>query len=464
MRLKVGDARALRDGLLAGVALVALTTALVYPLKEAAPVEATGAVYLIAVMAIAVRWGTAPGLAAALLSAAAWNFFHIPPTGRFTIAEGENWVALAVFLVAAVVVSRLADDARRRADEAERRRSEAALLADLAREMLGTRSEAEARAVLASRLAGALGLAPGDVQLDAHTVSGERWLVRLESEGRRLGVIQLPAGLGTAERETVERLAPSLAVLLAAARRGAELEAEAIEAAALRRSDEVKTALLRAVSHDLRSPLTAISAAADGLAGRGAGRDELVEVIQSETGRLGRLVANLLDLSRLETGTARPMLDWCSLEEVVAAAIGSLGERAASVEVAIEPGLPLVEADAAQLERAVANLLDNAIRHGAGKQVDVRGRRVQYRIRLEVSDRGPGIPQQDLESVFEPFVRGPATTGSGSGLGLAIARGFVAASSGRLWAESRPGNGATFVIELPVRVAPREPQPARFGE
>ena len=212
MRLKAGDARALRDGLLVGAAFVAVTTALVYPLKEVAPVEATGAVYLIAVMAISVRWGTVAGLGAALLSAAAWNFFHIPPTGRFTISEGENWVALAVFLVAAVVVSRLADDARRRADEAERRRAEAALLADLAREMLGTRTEAEARAVLASRLADALGLAPDEVQLDTRTVSGERWLVRLETEGQRLGVIQLPADLGAAERETVERLTPSLAV------------------------------------------------------------------------------------------------------------------------------------------------------------------------------------------------------------------------------------------------------------
>jgi two-component system, OmpR family, sensor histidine kinase KdpD len=464
MSLKAGDARALRDGLLVGAALVAATTALVYPLKEVAPVEATGAVYLIAVMAVSIRWGTAAGLGTALLSAAAWNFFHIPPTGRFTISEGENWVALAVFLVAAVVVSRLADDARRRADEAERRRAEAALLADLAREMLGTRTEAEARAVLASRLADALGLAPDEVQLDTHTVSGERWLVRLETEGQRLGVIQLPAALGMAERETVERLAPSLAVLLAAARRGAELESEAIEAAALRRSDEVKTTLLRAVSHDLRSPLTAISAAADGLAGGGAGSEELIDVIRAETDRLGRLVADLLDLSRLETGTARPTLDWCSVEEVVAAAIGSLGARAASVEVALDAGLPLIEADAAQLERAVANLLDNALRHGAGKPVDVRARRVQYRIRLEISDRGPGIPKQDLETVFEPFVRGSAATGSGSGLGLAIARGFVAASSGRLWAASRPGGGATFVIEFPVRVAPREPQPARLAE
>jgi two-component system, OmpR family, sensor histidine kinase KdpD len=281
MRLRVGDARALRQGLLVGAALVTVTTALVYPLKEIAPVEATGAVYLIAVIAVSIRWGTAAGLGTAFLSAGAWNFFHIPPTGRFTIAEGENWVALAVFLVAAIVVSRLADDARRRADEAERRRAEATLLADLAREMLATRSDAEARAVLASRLAAALGLAPDEVQLDTRTLAGERWFVRLESEGRRLGVIQLPAGLGAAERETVERLAPSLAVLLAAARRGAALEAEAVEAAALRRSDEVKTALLRAVSHDLRSPLTAISAAADGLAGSGAGSEELIDVIRA---------------------------------------------------------------------------------------------------------------------------------------------------------------------------------------
>jgi two-component system, OmpR family, sensor histidine kinase KdpD len=464
MRLRAGDARSLRTGLLVGAASVAVTTGIVYALKEVAPVEATGAVYLIAVMGVSIRWGTAAGLGTAFLSAAAWNFFHIPPTGRFTIAEGENWVALAVFLAAAVIVSRLADDARRRTEEAERRRAEAALLADLARDMLATSSEAEARRVLASRLAGELGLAAEDVEIGTRTVVGERWLVPLESGGRRVGTMQLPAGLGPAERETVDRLAPSLGVLLAAARRGAELEAEAIEAAALRRSDEIKTALLRAVSHDLRSPLTAIAAAADGLDAGGDGERELVDVIRGETDRLGRLVADLLDLSRLETGQARPSLDWCSLEEVVGGAIASLGERASAVEVAIDPDLPLVEADAAQLERAVANLLDNAIRHGPGRAVRVRGRRLQYRLRLEISDDGPGIPREDLETIFEPFVRGSETAGSGSGLGLAIARGFVAGSSGRLWAESGRDGGATFVIELPVRVAPRERQPAGSGE
>ncbi len=460
MGLQSWRGRSLRDGLLFGALLVALTTALVYPIKEAAPVEATGAVYLIAVMVVAVRWGAPAGLGVAFLSAAAWNFFHIPPTGEFTIAEGENWVALAVFLVAAVVVSRLADDARRRATEAEARRIEATLLADLARDMLGTRTESEARSVLASRLAAELGLTADDVQLDSRTLGGERWVLPLEAGGERFGVLQLPRALGETPRETVERLAPSLAVLLAAARRGAELEAEAIEAAALRRSDEVKTALLRAVSHDLRSPLTAISAAADGLAGGGDGSRELIEVIRAESDRLGRLVSDLLDLSRLETGTARPSLDWCSIEEVVASAIGSLGDRAAAVEVAIEPDLPLLEADAAQLERAVANLLDNAIRHGLGRPVGVRARRLGYRIRVEIADHGPGIPAADLEDIFEPFVRGDRAAGAGSGLGLAIARGFVAASSGRLWAESPPGGGATFVIELPVRVAPRS---ARTG-
>ncbi len=450
----------MREGAWIGALLVALTTVLVYPLKEVAPVEATGAVYLIAVMAVAVRWGAVAGLLVAVLSATAWNFFHIPPTGRFTIAEGENWVALGVFLIAAIVVSRLADDARRRAEEAERREAEAVLLADLARSMLSTRTEAEARAVLAERLAGELGLATGDVELGARTVSGERWLVRLETDAGRLAVLQLPADLGPAQRDTVTRLAPSLAVLLGAARRGAELEAEAVEAAALRRSDEVKTALLRAVSHDLRSPLTAIAAAADGLASGGPGAAELVEVIRAETDRLARLVADLLDLSRLETGTASPSLDWCSLEEVVASAISSLGDRAADLELAIDPDLPLVEADAAQLERAVANLLDNAIRHGAGQPVQVRARRAQYRIRLEISDHGPGIPSEDLETVFEPFVRGTAAAGSGSGLGLAIARGFVAASGGRLWAESPAGGGARFIVELPVRVPPRQPQSA----
>ena len=387
-----------RSGLLVGAVLVALVTVAIYALREVAPVASTGAVYLLAVTVVAVRWGAWPALATGLLAAAAWNFFHIPPTGRFSISEGENWVAVGVLAFTAIVISRLADDARSRTHEAEQGRAEADLLADLAREMLGTSDERQARERLANRLASAFGLEPREIEIDPPSLRSDAWVLPLETDGARLGVLLLPETLPDGDRETLRRLAPSLAVLLASATRRGALEVEAVEATALRRSDEVKTALLRAVSHDLRSPLTAIRTAADGLAGSNpAAAAELADVISGESARLARLVDDLLDLSRIESGSARPSLDWCSIEEVVSAAIASLGERGAAITVALEPGLPLVEADAAQLERAVANLLDNGLRHGKGSGVSVRARKVQYRLRLEISDLGEGIPRDQLE-------------------------------------------------------------------
>jgi two-component system sensor histidine kinase KdpD len=261
-----------------------------------------------------------------------------------------------------------------------------------------------------------------------------------------------------------ERVVPALETLVAAARRRDELEAQVIETKALRRSNVVKTAVLRSVSHDLRSPLTAITTAAGGLGSKTLSdreRDELTSVIALESDRLTRLVDNLLDLSKLQVGGAEPQPDWCSLEELVRGAAESVTPPEAGFDVDLDPDVPLIRADAGQLERALANVLENSSRFAAGEPVSIRAKANERRVTLRISDRGPGIPPQELERVFEPFHRSREGGGGGSGLGLAIARGFVEANGGRLRAESLPGQGTTFVVQLPVSVAePTEGTPA----
>jgi len=230
----------------------------------------------------------------------------------------------------------------------------------------------------------------------------------------------------------------------------------------------VKTALLRAVSHDLRSPLTAIVTAAGTIGSPTVTddeRDELAAVITSEARRLARLVDQLLDLSRLEAGAAEPRADWVALDEVIASAIESLDRPASDFALALDRDLPLVRADAAQLERAIANVLDNAVRHSGGHPVSVRARGVGNRLLVRVVDRGPGVPPAQQERIFEPFYRaGTDGTGGhrGSGLGLAIARGLISVNGGRIWVESLPGQGTTFAMEFPVEpAAPRPGPPVR---
>lgn len=231
------------------------------------------------------------------------------------------------------------------------------------------------------------------------------------------------------------------------------MEGEAIEAGALRRSDELKTALLRSVSHDLRTPLTSIIAAGTALDSPTLTEEERHELslgVVEEGERLSRLVENLLDVSRLESGSAPPRLEPVDLAGVLEAARESLGDEAAAVRLGIDAEIPALTADAAQLERAFANLFANAVRHG-GAPVLVRSREVGGRLVVRVVDQGPGIPEPERERIFEPFYRRGG--GEGSGLGLSIARGFVEANGGELTVESVPGQGSTFVASFPLEGA-----------
>jgi two-component system sensor histidine kinase KdpD len=477
-----------RAGLLVAAVSVALCTLIVFPLKHVAPAVSLSVVYLPAVLVVSIIWGGWLGVGTAVLSAAAFNFFHLEPVGHFAIRQSSNWVALVTFLVVAGLASSVAEVTRARAQEADARRREADLAAEMARLLLRGDDLAGALPTAASRLAQALELSSAAIEMDT-VEGGERDIAFPLRDGTtRLGTLLVGADTSEASlRRLQERVVPALEALLSAALERESLLGGVVETAALRRADTVKTALLRAVSHDLRSPLTAISAAGEALGSPSLSkpeRDELVAVIGEEAERLSRLVDNLLDLSRLEAGAAEPRRDWTSVEELIRAALSELGAGPEDFSLSIDEDLPLVSVDPVQMERAFVNVLENARRHSGGHPVSVRARAVRGlarvpetargegegadaaglaiatgarpaggRVIVRIVDRGPGIPPAQLERVFEPFYRaGTSSSGHrGSGLGLAIARGFTQASSGSLYVESLPGQGASFVFELPLR-------------
>jgi two-component system sensor histidine kinase KdpD len=468
-----------RTGAIVAVGAVALCTLILYPLQEIAPAVSLGVVYMLAVLVVSVIWGAWLGFPTAVLSAAAFNFFHIPPVGEFTIQSSGNWVALVAFLVAAGLASSVAEVTRARTRDAEERRREADLAAEMARLLLRGENLTEALPTAAARLAQTLQLSSAAIVMEATEGDERRVAFPLREGTRRLGTLLV--GADTSEqslRRLQERVVPALEALLSAALEREELLGGVVETASLRRADVVKTALLRAVSHDLRSPLTAISAAGEAVGAdslREDERKEMAAVIVEEARRLSRLVDNLLDLSRLEAGAAEPRREWISPEEVIASALADLGPAQDDFALSIDRDLPLVRADSAQLERAFVNVLENARRHSAGHPVSVRARAVRPlageggKLIVRVVDRGPGIPPAQLERVFEPFYRaGTAQTGHrGSGLGLAIARGFTEANGGELRAESLPEQGTTFVFELPLEFGARSmgaEQPLGAGE
>jgi two-component system sensor histidine kinase KdpD len=492
-----------RVGAIVALLAVALCTLIVYPLAHVAPVVSLGVVYLPAVLVVSVTWGAWLGVATAVLSAAAFNFFHLPPVGRFTLQNSENWVALAAFLVVAFLASSVAEVTRARTRDAEERRREADLSAEMARLLLRGNSLAEVLPTAAARLAQTLDLSSAAIEMDAVEGDERRVAFPLREGTSRLGTLLVGAGTSEANlRRLQERVVPALEALMSAALERETLLGGVVETAALRRADTVKTALLRAVSHDLRSPLTAISAAGEAVGSPSLSpeeREELAAVIQEETKRLARLVDNLLDLSRLEAGAAEPHREWTSVEELIRSAVDEVGIVPGAFALSIDRDLPLVSVDPVQMERAFVNVLENARRHAGGHPVSVRARAVRRlagargstpstqddgaaqplgqrvsgdRVIVRIVDRGPGIPPAQLERVFEPFYRAgtPGSGHRGSGLGLAIARGFTEANAGTLHVESLPGQGATFVFEMPLPEAAEQadldgpPDTAAAGE
>jgi len=439
-------------------AAVALATLLVWALDPLAPTLSLGALYVFAVLPVAVAWGIAWALPVSVASMLAFNFFFLPPTHTLTLRDSTNWFALAVYSVTALVVSELAARSRRRAADAEQRERESSLLAEIAGHLLGGQPLETELGWVGQQTAAVLRVDRAEVELGPRRRRGADAPIPLEVETRGVGTLYVPTdadpNLGVRQR-----FLPALAALLAVAFDRSRLEQEALEAEALRRSDLVKTALLRAVSHDLRSPLTGITTAIGALRSETLifseeDRRVLLDTIAVDAERLGRLVGDLLDLSRLEAGGAEPEAEVWALDELVREAVHDLpgGDR---VEVVGEGAL--VNVDPVQIQRVIANFVENALKFSPPPaQVHVRITATRQEAIVRVVDQGPGLDASELERVFEPFYRAGSEQRSGAGLGLAIARGFAVANGGRVWAESRPEQGATFALALPVVEVPAE--------
>lgn len=443
------------------VGAIAATTGLVYALDSVAPVVSLGSLYLLAIVPIALLFGLAYAVVTSIASMLVFNVLFLPPLYTLTLADGQNWVALAIYVVIAIVVSELATRVRRRAAEAEQRSREEAFLAGLATRFLQGTSVSHGLPELERQLRDVLEVDAARIELGPQRdpPPGES-PYELRAAGRgHIGTLYLREG-AMPRLAVRKRVLPGLASLLAVAVDREQLGHDALEAEALRRSDTIKTAVLRAVSHDLQSPLTAILASVETL--RHATLDlppgdraALLETISSEANRLERLVRDLLDLSRLEAGAAEPNRELWTIDELVAQALDGVGPGSERVEVSIPADLPPVEADAVQIGRALANLIENALKFSEPTDpVSVRASATRRDVILRVVDRGPGLAEGAGERLFEPFVRADEAGRGGSGLGLAIAKGFVEANGGRVWADTRPGQGSSFAIALQAAELP----------
>lgn len=274
-------------------------------------------------------------------------------------------------------------------------------------------------------------------------------------DSRNWGALAVYLVTAVVVSELAARVRRHAAEAVAAAIDRERLARDALETEALRRSDGIKTAVIQAVSHDLRTPLATIEAAVDGLE-RGAREDdrrEFLDTIRRELTRLTRLVENLLDLSRLQAGAAEPSPELWTADQLVGRALNEVPDSS-RVHVAMPDDLPVVRADGVQVQRVLVNLIENALKFSPGS-VRIEMRAASGELIFEVADSGPGIEESELQQIFEPFHRVEHGSG-GSGLGLAIARGFAQANDGRVWAESRVGEGASFGLALPAVALPAE--------
>ena len=439
---------------------IPLLSAVLVPMRHEVSLPSVLLLFLLLVVTVATVGGLAPALAAAVAGFLVVNRLFTPPLHEWTIAEAENVLALLVFLMVAAVVSALVATAARRSAEATRTAAEATTLAGLA----GTVAEPDPLPVLVDHLRHAFGLTGvallrkvGDGwQTDAASGTDVPDAPADGDQVRPLGddlVLVVRGGdLAAEDRRVLNAFVAQLAAAIDRRRVGAQ----AATAAALAEANELRSALLQAVSHDLRTPLAGIKASASSLRQpdiewSDADRDEFLRTIEDETDRLSALVGNLLDMSRIHAGAVAAAPRAVGLEEVVPAAVAGLGPRGDAVEVDVAETIPSVVADPVLLERVVANLVENAVAHSPDSApVRVEAGEVGGRVLIRVVDRGPGIDPAERERVFQPFQRlhDSPSHGAGVGLGLAVARGFTHAMGGHLTIDDTPGGGTTMVVEL----------------
>ncbi|HEY1974325.1 MAG TPA: DUF4118 domain-containing protein, partial [Pseudonocardia sp.] len=403
--------------------------------------------FFLAIVVVAMVGGLGPALLASVVGGLLLNYFLTPPLYTFTIADRENVITLVAMVVVAVAVALVVDRAARRADQAARARTEAALLASFARTVL-TRVDPLPR--LLEKVREAFGLrSVAILERASEEESGWRYVACrgapdcLRPEDAETDVeididthlIGQGRPLAAADRRVLETVGSQALLALRAQR----MATEAADAQRAVEGSQLRAALISAVGHDLRTPLTSIKAAAGSLRDpelplSNTDRAELAATVEESADRLTALVDNLLDSSRLAAGAVLPQLEPVGYDEIVALALASV-DGAQRVAVELDEALPGVWADVGFLERVVANVVDNALRHGQGAAVAVRASAHAKRVELRVVDSGPGIPAEAADKLFIPFQRlGDRDTGTGVGLGLSVARGFTEAMGGTLTA------------------------------
>jgi two-component system sensor histidine kinase KdpD len=435
--------------------------------------------YILAVLGVAAIAGLVPGMAASALSFLGLNFFFTPPRRTFSVAKSDDLIALAVFISVGMVVSWLVALERGQRLRAERRELESRSLYSISNRLVGDGKLEDVLTDLAAALRRLLGLARCEVRVrtndggatvvaDGETVGGPRVEIPLTAARGDLGVLVLEPG-PTPVGEAEHRVAAIFAGQTAAAIERRDLEREAREARLTVETNRLRRAILSAVSHDFRTPLASIKAAVTALLPSDSSAEigdtsfgsadsaELLHTALEETERLERLVANLLDLTRIRSGAITPERVVVSLDEVLEEVLG--GRRAAvadrRVSISVRPEVPPLNVDPVQIGQVLGNVLENARKFTPpGSEIRITASPWHGSVEVRVADRGPGIDPAIRDKVFDEFFRGGDVREAGTGLGLAVAKALVRANGGDIWIEGTPGGGTTVAIRVPAVVGP----------
>jgi two-component system, OmpR family, sensor histidine kinase KdpD len=466
------------------------------PVMEVTGPRVPGLVFLLTVVLLALVVGRGPVFLAGALSAVIWDYYFLPPRFTLIISTTEDGVLFGLYFVVAMVLGQLVARIRTQ-EQAERQREvRATALYQLSRELsqAGTRDEvvwqllAELDRIFGAQAAVVL---PSGSGLAAHpdssftltdkefhvaewaflnrraagrftdTLPGaEAMHLPLATERAALGVLAVnfpPRVLTLAQRDLLEAFVRQASLVLDRV----ALRASAEQAKLVAESERLSNALLNSISHELRTPLAAITSATGALANGKGARDEfsgrMISEIQEASARLNRLVGNLLDVTRLESGRVQAKLDWCDVTDLIQTTVRTVERELAGheVKVTIAGPLPLARLDFVLMQQALSNLLLNAAVHTPpGTAIEVQARMERGSLVLNVGDNGPGLPPDLLPRVFEKFVRAPGAPAGGSGLGLAIVKGFVEAHGGTITVENKPNGGAAFAIRVPQTESP----------
>ena len=473
--------RAVLQSLAAAVAVFAVTAA--YRLVVHVNPTTVALTFLLAILIVAATWGLRPAVFMSLVATAAFNYFFLPPLGTFTIADPQNWVALSAFLVTAIIASQLSERARREASQAHQRRHEVERLYAFSQRLLVAENVAELlndvpQHVVDSFAAGAAALfVAGRPDIyrsgpDVHAIDAEQ-LKAVAARGEpltdserglyfaplRLGVRTVGAiGIsgGALSRETLEAVGSLVAI--AVERAGAVEKLTRAEAA--REGEELRSALLDSVTHEFRTPLTAIKASVTTLLSdpnlQAEQRRELLTVIDEETDRVNHLVGEAAEMARLDAGQVELRLEPHAIGEAIDRALDEARQALAGhpLDLQVPTGLPPVRMDLGRIKDVLLQLLDNAGKYSpAGAPIRITAESKDGRLLVSVADRGQGIDSFEQALIFDKFYRGrdQRRLVAGTGMGLAIAKAIVEAHGGSIGVTSQPGHGSVFSFALPLK-------------